>query len=193
MSSSEDDSSSSLNLIMEEKYFIIETDKKNKMDLFLRINNNEEFAISIYSKNENPARKYELKFTLEEVQKNRFFKIFLSVDEIMKELEDKIKNSIFIEKNDSINIEIPIGLVVINNINLTIRLTKKVKQRINEELKNKIEEQNEEIKKLKIQNNKLNNNLNLINETIKKLKEEKKKKKKNNEMIKKEKICKKIF
>ena len=193
MSSSEDDSSSSLNLIMEEKYFIIETDKKNKMDLFLRINNNEEFAISIYSKNENPARKFELKFTLEEVQKNRFFKIFLSVDEIMKELEDKIKNSIFIEKNDSINIEIPIGLVIIKCLNLTIRLTKKAKKRINEELKNKIEEQNEEIKKLKIQNNKLNNNLNLINETIKKLKEENDQLKKNNEIIKKEKICKKKF
>ena len=193
MSSSENDSASSFDSITEEKSFIIETNKKNKMDLFLRIYNYEEFAIFINSKNENPARNYELKFTLEEVQKNRFFKIFLSVEEIMKELEVKIENSIFFEENDSINIEIPIGLVVIKCLYLTIGLTKKAKQRINEELKNKIEEQNEEIEKLKIQNNKLNNNLNLINETIKKLKEENNQLKKNNEIIKKEKISKKIF
>ncbi len=193
MSSFEDDSASSFNSLLKEKKFVIETDKKNKMDLFLRINNYDDFAISIYSKNEKPARNYEIKFTLEEIQKNRFFKMFINVEEIMEELEDKIKKSIFIEENDSINIEIPIGLVVIKCLNLTIGLTKKAKQRINEKLKNKIEEQNEEIEKLKIQNNKLNNNLNLINETIKKLKEENNQLKKNNEIIKKEKISKKIF
>ena len=77
MSSFEDDSASS-NSLLKEKKFVIETDKKNKMDLFLRINNYEEFAISIYSKNENPERNYEIKFTLEEIQKNRFFKMFIN-------------------------------------------------------------------------------------------------------------------
>ena len=35
-------------------------------------------------------KKYELKYNLEEFQKNRFFKIFINIDEIMKELENKI-------------------------------------------------------------------------------------------------------
>ena len=190
----EEDSASSHNSLTEEKIFIIETDKKNKMDLYLRIFNNEEFAISIYSKNEYPSRKFELKCDLEEIQKNRFFKIFINIDEIMKELEDKIKKSTFIEENDLINIEIPIGLIIIENINLNIKLVEKTTKEINEELKNKIQEQEEEIKNLKNQINELNNNnINLNNqinekdEIINKLREEIAQLKNNNERIQNEK------
>ena len=188
----EEDSASSHNSLTGEKIFIIETDKKNKMDLYLRIYNNEEFAISIYTKNEYPTRKFELKCDLEEIQKNRFFRIFINIDEIMKELEDKIKKSTFIEENDLINIEIPIGLIIIENINLNIKLVEKTTKEINEELKNKIQEQEEEIKNLKNQIN--NNNINLNNqinekdEIIKKLREEIAQLKKNNEQIQNEKI-----
>jgi len=190
----EEDSASSHNSLTEEKSFIIETDKKNKMDLYLRIYNNEEFAISIYTKNEYPTRKFELKCDLEEIQKNRFFRIFVNIDEIMKELEDKIKKSTFIEENDLINIEIPIGLIIIENINLNIKLVEKTTKEINEELKNKILEQEEEIKNLKNQINQLNNNninlnnqLNEKDEIIKKLREEIAQLKKTNEQIKNEK------
>ena len=192
----EEDSASSLNsLIEEEKSFIIETDKKNKMDLYLRIYDNKEFAISIYTKNEYPSRKFELKCDLEEIQKNRFFRIFVNIDEIMKELEDKIKKSTFIEENDLINIEIPIGLIIIENINLNIKLVEKTTKEINEELKNKILEQEEEIKNLKNQINQLNNNninlnnqLNEKDEIINKLREEIAQLKNNNERIQNEKI-----
>jgi len=190
----EEDSASSHNSLTEEKSFIIETDKKNKMDLYLRIYNNEEFAISIYTKNEYPTRKFELKCDLEEIQKNRFFRIFVNIDEIMKELEDKIKKSTFIEENDLINIEIPIGLIIIENINLNIKLVEKTTKEINEELKNKILEQEEKIKDLKNQINELdNNNINLNNqinekdEIIKKLREEIAQLKKTNDQIKNEK------
>ena len=190
----EEDSASSHNSLIEQKSFIIETDKKNKMDLYLRIYNNEEFAISIYTKNEYPTRKFELKCDLEEIQKNRFFRIFVNIDEIMKELEDKIKKSTFIEENDLINIEIPIGLIIIENINLNIKLVEKTTKEINEELKNKILEQEEEIKDLKNQINELNNNnvnlnnqLNEKDEIIKKLREEIAQLKKINEQIKNEK------
>ena len=197
----EEDSASSHNSLIEEKSFIIETDKKNKMDLYLRIYNNEEFAISIYTKNEYPTRKFKLKCDLEEIQKNRFFKIFINIDEIMKELEDKIKKSTFIEENDLINIEIPIGLIIIENINLNIKLVEKTTKEINEELKNKIQEQEEEIKNLKNQMNELNNNINIIknnninlnnqinekDEIIKKLREEIAQLKRTNDQIKNEK------
>ena len=165
------------------------------MDLYLRIYNNEEFAISIYTKNEYPTRKFELKCDLEEIQKNRFFRIFVNIDEIMKELEDKIKKSTFIEENDLINIEIPIGLIIIENINLNIKLVEKTTKEINEELKQKIQKQEKEIKNLKNQINQLNNNnINLNNqinekdEIIKKLREEIAQLKKNNEQIQNEKI-----
>ncbi len=191
----EEDSASSHNSLIEEKSFIIETDKKNKMDLYLRIFNNEEFAISIYSKNEYPTRKFELKCDLEEIQKNRFFRIFVNIDEIMKELEDKIKKSTFIEENDLINIEIPIGLIIIENINLNIKLVEKTTKEINEELKQKIQKQEKEIKNLKNQINQLNNNninlniqLNEKDEIINKLREEIAQLKNNNERIQNEKI-----
>ena len=190
----EEDSASSHNSLIEEKSFIIETDKKNKMDLYLRIFNNEEFAISIYTKNEYPTRKFELKCDLEEIQKNRFFRIFVNIDEIMKELEDKIKKSTFIEENDLINIEIPIGLIIIENINLNIKLVEKTTKEINEELKQKIQKQEKEIKNLKNQINQLNNNninlnnqLNEKDEIIKKLREEIAQLKKTNDQIKNEK------
>ena len=178
-----------------EKKFNIKTDKENEMDLFLRNYNNDEFSISIYTKNEYPSRKFEFKVNFEEIQKNRFFKIFINIDEIMQELEDKIKKSTFIEENDLINVEIPIGLIIIENINLNIKLVKKTTKEINEELKNKILEQEEEIKNLKNQINQLNNNnINLSNqkiekdEIIKKLREEIAQLKKTNEQIKNEKI-----
>ena len=185
MSSEEDN-------VIEEKNFIIETDKNNEMDLYLKNYNNEEIIISIYTKNEYPTRKFELKCDLEEIQKNRFFRIFTKIEEIMRELEDKIKKSTFIEENDFINIEIPIGLIIIENINLRVELIEKTTKEINDELKNKINEQNEEIKKLKNKINKdnmnLNNQINEKDEIIKKLREEIAQLKKNNEQIQNEKI-----
>ena len=204
--SSEEDSVSSANILSDEKPFMIETDKKNKMELFLRIYNNEEFVITIYSKNEYPSRKFELRCNLEEIQKNRFFRIFLNIEEIMRELEKKIERSTFIEENDLINIDIPIGLVIIENINLNIKLKEKTLQEIKEELNNKINEQTEEINNLKNQINELTNNKNRItndnnnlkiqinekDEIIKKLREEINKLKQKNEQKENEKKSNKI-
>ena len=204
--SSEEDSVSSANILSDEKPFMIETDKKNKMELFLRIYNNEEFVITIYSKNEYPSRKFELRCNLEEIQKNRFFRIFLNIEEIMRELEKKIERSTFIEENDLINIDIPIGLVIIENINLNIKLKEKTLQEIKEELNNKINEQTEEINNLKNQINELTNNKNRLtndnnilknqinekDEIIKKLREEINKLKQKNEQKENEKKSNKI-
>ena len=93
---------------IEEKKYQIKTDKKNGMELILKNYNNEELSISLINKNIYPNKKYELKCNLEEFQKNRFFKIFINVEEIMKELENKIEKSIFIEDTNCIIIEIHI-------------------------------------------------------------------------------------
>ena len=92
--------------IFEEKQFKIKTNKNNEMELYLRNYNNEVLSITLFNNNETELKKYELKCNLEEFQKNRFFKIFINVEEIMKELENKILNSNFIEDTNCIIIEI---------------------------------------------------------------------------------------
>jgi len=176
---SEEDSASSSVHIIDEKEFDILTDKENKMKLFLRIYNNDEFGISIYNNNKYPSTKYELKCNLEQIQKNRFFKIFLGVDEIIEELKTKIKNSIFIEEDNNIHMEITIGLTVINQIELEIKQIEKTKEEINEELTKKINEQNEqienlkkEIEQLKNKNNELDNNINKLTNSNNNLKDD---------------------
>ena len=192
---SEEDSASSPSPLTEEKKYDITTDKNNKMDLFLRNYNNEIFEISIYTKNKYPSKKYEYKGNLEKVQKNNFFKIFNSISDILKELDNKIKKSIFIEEDKFIESQIYIGLTVIENIKLEINETEKTTEEIHQELIKKIEEQNNEIENLKKQlkecNNR-NNNLTIQvdekNENINKNNQEILKLNENYEKLKNDKI-----
>ena len=126
-----------MDIIEAEKFKVI-TSKNNEMELVLRNYNNEELSITLFNYNEEIFKKYELKCNLEEFQKNRFFKIFINIDEIMKELENKILNSIFIEDTNCIIIEIKIGLTIINEILLVIEEQEKNKDEIIQELENKI-------------------------------------------------------
>ena len=179
MNNSEDNSSSSPSVLTEEKKYIIKTDKDNEMDLYLRNYNNETFSISLYSKNKYPSEKYEYKADLEGLQKNNFFKIFINISDIIKELDDKIKKSNFLEEKSFIDSHIYIGLTTIENINFEITETEKTTEEINEELIKKINEQNNEIENLKKQieelnngNNNLNNQINEKNENINKKNQE---------------------
>ena len=139
--------------IIEEKKFKKTTNKNTEMNLYLRNINNEELSITLFTINQIPSKKYELKCNLEEFQKNRFFKIFINIEEIMKELENKIINSIFIEDTNCIIIEIKIGLTIINEILLVIEEKEKNKDEIIQELEkrikkleNKLKEKENEIK-----------------------------------------------
>ena len=129
--------------IIKEKKCIITTDKKNEMELFLRNYSDEELSITLINK--YPLKKYELKCNLEEFQKNRFFKIFINVNEIMKELENKIEKSTFIEDSNCIVIEIEIGLTIINEILLVIEEKEKNKDEIIEILEKNIKELNKKL------------------------------------------------
>ena len=125
--------------VIDEKKFKIKTNKNKEIELILRNYNNEELSIAIFNNSETEFKKYELKCNLEEFQKNRFFKIFINIEEIMKELENKFENSIFIEDTNCIIIEIKIGLTIINEILLVIEEEEINKDEIIEELKKKIE------------------------------------------------------
>ena len=116
--------------ILEEKKYNITTDKKNEMELYLKNINNEELLITLISMNKSPSRKFELKCNLKEFQKNRFFKIFINIDEIIKELDNKIEKSTFIEETNLIIMDIQIGLTVINEILLEIKEINKIKTKL---------------------------------------------------------------
>ena len=148
--------------IIEEKKYNIKTDKNNEMELYLRNINNEELSITLLTKNQILSKKYELKCNLKEFQKNRFFKIFINIDEIIRELDNKIEKSTFIEETNLIIMDIQIGLTVINEILLEIKETDKNKEEmeniINQLIKNK-KEMEKQINELKIENKKLKENI----------------------------------
>ena len=72
---------------IEEKNFFILSENNKKYEIFLRNLNNEELSLNLYLKDDLISKKYELKYNLTEFQKNIFFKIFINIDEIMRELE----------------------------------------------------------------------------------------------------------
>ena len=161
-------------IILKEKSYILISDKNNEYKLTLSVYSNDIFNITALTTKNFLSKKYSLSCTFNDLNKNRFFKIFINVEEIFRELENKIQKSSIIEETNLIYLDIPIGLTVINDILLEIKEIEKSKDDIIEELKNKI---NTEI------NNKKINELILkeLNENKILLKEEKQK----NEDIKK--------
>ena len=156
------------NIILKENKYNITTEKNNKMDLYLRYYENEEISISIYPIDKIPSIKYELKCNLEEFQKNRFFRIFNNIEELMLELDSKIEKATILEETNLLILDIPIGLKIINDILLEIKIAEK----------NPLENYNELIQynnKLKLKINQLENNIiekdNKINQILNKNKE----------------------
>ena len=68
--------------------------------------------------------------------RNRFFKMFINLDEVFRELDNKIERSIIIEDINLIYLNIPIGLNVINEVILEINESQKSKDEIIQELQN---------------------------------------------------------
>ena len=133
---------------VKEKTCIIKSNKDCEYKIRFSIYNNDNISINISTINEFPTKKFALVCTLEELVKNRFFKLFLNVDEVFRELANKIENSSIIEETNVIYLDIPIGLNIINDIILEIKQTEKNKDEIIQALKN-------EINQLKNENNQL--------------------------------------
>ena len=94
--------------MLKEKSCIIQTDKKNEYNLTLKVFNNNTIDITICSIKEIPLKKFVLNCTMEELLKNRFFKLFINVEEVFRELETKIINCSIIEETNVIILDIPI-------------------------------------------------------------------------------------
>ena len=84
---------------------------------------------------------------MNELVKNRLFKMFVGQDDIFRELENKIEKSIIIEDTNLIYLDIPIGLNIINDIILEIKEAQKSQDEIIQELTNELNNKNNLIKK----------------------------------------------
>ena len=104
------------NEIIKEKEFKIISDKNNEFNCKLFITDNDLFCINLITTNNFQSKKYSLSLTMNDLIKSRFFKIFIDLDEVFKELENKIDKSSIIEESNIIYLDIPIGLNVINDI-----------------------------------------------------------------------------
>ena len=169
------------NNIIKEKDFNLISDNKIEYKIKLFITNNDLFCINIFTNKIISSKKYSLSLTMDDLIKNRFFKIFINLEEIFRELENKIEKSKIIEDSNLIYLDIPIGLNVINDIILEIKEANKTNEEIIQELKAEINNQNNIIKnkdiKIKELENQLNENLkkheNEINLLKKKIEERK--------------------
>ena len=143
--------------IIKQKKFSLILDKNIEYKTNIFISNNYLFCINILSINNYPNKKYSLSLTSNDLNKNRFFKIFVNIDEIYRELEKKIEKSSIIEDTNAIYLNIPIGLIVIKDIILQFKETDKSKDEYINEL---IEELNIKENKISELENKMKENEN---------------------------------
>ena len=173
--------------IIKSKQFTLKSDKKNEYKLNLFISNDDLFCINVFTTNEHQNKKYSLSLTMNDLIKYRFFKIFVDLDEIFRELENKIEKSIIIEDTNLIYLDIPIGLIVISDIILEIKETEKSKDEIIKDLKEELNKKNKiideniikinelenKLKESEIKfNDKFKNEIQILNQTIETNKEE---------------------
>ena len=93
--------------ILNEKSIILTSDKNNEYKLILSINENDILNITAITTKNIPLKKYSLSCSMNELKNYRFFKIFINMEEIYKELENKIQNSILMEESNLIYLDIP--------------------------------------------------------------------------------------
>ena len=163
------------NNILKEKEFTLISDKNNEYRVKVFITSNDLFCINLFSNNNNIFKKYSLSLSLEDLIRNRFFKMFINLDEVFRELDNKIERSIIIEDINLIYLNIPTGLNVINEVILEIKESQKSKDEIINELQNLLNIKNNEINQLKNQLNqnniKFTNEIQQLNNKIEKIKE----------------------
>ena len=162
-------------IIIKEKDFKLTSDKNTDYIIKLSIDENNLFNITAITTNNILIKKYSLSLSMDDLNKHRFFKIFLNTEEIFRELENKIENSTIIEEPNILYLDIPIGLTVINDITLEIKEKEKSKDDIIEELKNELNYKNDLIiqkdNKIKEIENELNENKIKLNNEIQTLKD----------------------
>ena len=80
------------NNILKEKEFTLISDKNNEFKVKVFITSNDLFCINLFSNNSNNdlSKKYSLSLSMKDLIKERFFKMFVNLDEVFIELDNKI-------------------------------------------------------------------------------------------------------
>ena len=161
------------NNILKEKDFILKSDKKIEYRLKLFISNNDLLCINLYTIKIVPSKKYSLSLTMNDLIKNRFFKIFINLEEVFRELENKIDKSTIIEDSGLILLDIPIGLNIFTDIILEIKEAKKSCEEIIQEYKNELNNKDIKINELQFKiyelENKIKGKKKILNNNIKRI------------------------
>jgi leucyl aminopeptidase len=173
-----------------EKKFNILTDKGHNYEIILKSNNLSSIKFESIVKDDLTIYHYSSIFTIEKIKENKYFLMFDIIDEIINEINLLLeKNSpSIIEESEGIILKIPLNTSKIKEITFFINKKTKnnnekidelyliishLKNQINKELLFKLNEQNDEINKLKNifnqQNNEMNNFRKIIEEQNKKI------------------------
>ena len=173
-----------------EKKFNILTDKGHNYEIILKSNNLSSIKFESIVKDDLTIYNYSSIFTIEKIKENKYFLMFDIIDEIINEINLLLeKNSpSIIEESEGIILKIPLNTSKIKEITFFINKKTKnnnekidelyliishLKNQINKELLLKLNEQNDEINKLKNifnqQNNEMNNFRKIIEEQNKKI------------------------
>ena len=183
------------NNIIRQKEFVLTSDKKNVFNAKLYFTTNDLFCLDLETNIDFQTKKYSIALTMNELIKDRFFKIFIDLDEVFRELESKIENSNIMEDTNQIYLDIPIGLNVINDIILEIKESKKTNEQIITDLTNQLNNKDNLLKQkdnqinqleAKLKENQINfdNQIKLINnEVVKYIVENDKQDLENNEIV----------
>ena len=70
------------NNILKEKEFTLISDRNNEFKVKVFITSNELFCINLFSNINNLSKKYSLSLSMKDLIKNRFFKMFINLDEV---------------------------------------------------------------------------------------------------------------
>jgi hypothetical protein len=149
-----------------EKKFNILTDKGHNYEIILKSNNLSSIKFESIVKDDLTIYNYSSIFTIEKIKENKYFLMFDIIDEIINEINLLLeKNSpSIIEESEGIILKIPLNTSKIKEITFFINKKTKnnnekidelyliishLKNQINKELLLKLNEQNDEINKLK--------------------------------------------
>ena len=150
-------------------------------DFTIISNKNNFFSISVIKfiktikiiakfKDELLTHVYKIELSLEEFyKKNKFFKIFETIDEIYKELILFMNNNqkaFLLEENESIKIIILLEIININEISFILTEEKKTDKDLIKELFNLVKELKGEISELKKENKQLKSKINIFESYI---------------------------
>ena len=128
---------------VEEIIYYKELDKNIIYQIVLK-NNENNLEIYINNHNKKPLSNYFSSFSLESLQKNNYFKLFNNINYFLFEIKDLINNS-FINldtpnsENEFMFLNIPLNLLIIDNIQFKVKKVEKEFSDINKDLMNYIE------------------------------------------------------